>query len=521
MDEKGTHEEIEKVTYSELEARPQPAADDDFVHELSVEHRDYLFQRHGTYELNPIPDATDADPLNWPKWKKVTNLALVALHAMMATFNAAAINAAFPAIAADFGISVQRASYLTSLQIAVLGVSPLFWGPLADRYGRRPIFLFSLLAACLCNVGCALSPTYSAMAASRALVAFFICPPSAIGSAVVTETFFKAERAKYMGVWTLLLTLGIPIAPFLMGFVAFAVGYRWIYYVLAIIHAVQLGLYMFLGPETRYLRGKHTALDSSASHTGGLLKFKRIDSAPLTLVVFASPLRFFWRLNVLVPTVAYAVVFLLDNVLITVEIPQLFGEKFHFNVQQIGLQFLSVVVGNILGEQLGGALSDRWMARRTRASGARPAPEYRLWLSYPGTLLGLIGIVVFLAQIDAAPPMHWNITPLVGAAIGAAGTQIVTTILITYSVDCYPQEAARVGIFIAFFRSTLGFIGPFWYVWFRTTLLYVDRTMHRFPPMFDSVGLRASAGICAGLIVCFSLIPIIVLQAIGGKWRPN
>lgn len=36
---------------------------------LSEEHRQYLLQRHGTLELDPIPLMTDADPYNWPSWK--------------------------------------------------------------------------------------------------------------------------------------------------------------------------------------------------------------------------------------------------------------------------------------------------------------------------------------------------------------------------------------------------------------------------------------------------------------------
>lgn len=36
---------------------------------LSQEHRDYLLKRHGTLELDPIPDMADADPYNWPAWK--------------------------------------------------------------------------------------------------------------------------------------------------------------------------------------------------------------------------------------------------------------------------------------------------------------------------------------------------------------------------------------------------------------------------------------------------------------------
>ena len=41
----------------------------DGTNDLSPEYRDYLISRHGTVELDPLPDMTDADPYNWPKWK--------------------------------------------------------------------------------------------------------------------------------------------------------------------------------------------------------------------------------------------------------------------------------------------------------------------------------------------------------------------------------------------------------------------------------------------------------------------
>lgn len=58
---------------------------------------------------------------------------------------------------------------------------------------------------------------------------------AAIGSAVVMETYFKKDRARYMGVWTLLVTLGIPSGPFIFGFVVYRAGYEWIYWVLTIV----------------------------------------------------------------------------------------------------------------------------------------------------------------------------------------------------------------------------------------------------------------------------------------------
>lgn len=47
---------------------------------LTEEHRDYLIQRHGTVDLDPLPSADPADPYNWPQWKKVANLSCVAFH---------------------------------------------------------------------------------------------------------------------------------------------------------------------------------------------------------------------------------------------------------------------------------------------------------------------------------------------------------------------------------------------------------------------------------------------------------
>lgn len=162
-------------------------------------------------------------------------LALTAFHAFMGTFTASAIQSAFVNIAADLDVSLQRTSYLTSLQIAILGGAPLFWRPLAQIWGRRPIFIVSLIGSLVANIGCAKSPTYATMALCRAIVAFFIAPAGAIGSGVVVELFFKKERARYMGIWTILVTLGVPVSPFIFGFLALRVDYRWIYYVLAMV----------------------------------------------------------------------------------------------------------------------------------------------------------------------------------------------------------------------------------------------------------------------------------------------
>lgn len=153
-------------------------------------------------------------------------------------------------------------------------------------------------------------------------------------------------------------------------------------------------------------------------------------------------------------------VFLWGSVMTSIEIPQIYPEKFGFNEQQVGLQNISLLLGTIIGEQIGGIMSDKWMWRREKKIGVPPKHEFRLWLSYIGYSLTICGVVVFLVQLDRSKT--WDVTPLVGVAIASAGNQIVTTVLITYAVDCYSQDAAAIGVFITFVRQIWGFIGPFW-----------------------------------------------------------
>lgn len=429
---------------------------------------------------------------------------------MMATFTAAAIQSAFVNIAEDLEISVQKASYLTSLVIAVLGGAPLIWRPLAHVYGRRPVFLVSLICSLVGNIGCAASHSYAIMAFCRALTAFFIAPAIAIGSGVVTEVFFKRDRGLYMGIWATMVTLGVPIAPFLFGFVALRVGYRWIYYILAIVNAVQFILYFFFGQESRYVSNRthcnnnNNPEHKSSSFTKRYLNFRRIDPTPLSAVDFIRPLFLFARPCVIIPTAAYAMVFLWGSIMISIEIPQIFPESFGFNTQQVGLQNIALIVGTVLGEQVGGRMSDAWMRLGNRSnSPLRSRPEHRLWLSYIGFTLTLVGVVVFLVQLDhAVAKEEWNVTPLVGAAIAAAGNQIVTTVMITYAVDCYREEAASIGVFVTFVRQIWGFIGPFW-----------------FPEMIAELGFIKSIGVPIAMVVGVSVVPTIILQCFGSKWR--
>lgn len=106
-------------------------------------------------------------------------------------------------------------------------------------------------------------------------------------------------------------------------------------------------LYIFFGPETRYVGRAAEATGSWFQKE--YLNFRRIDPTPLKLWEFVQPLALAARVTVLIPAVAYSMIFLFGSVLCTVEIPQLLQEKFGLDAQGLGLQFLSLIIGSVLG----------------------------------------------------------------------------------------------------------------------------------------------------------------------------
>jgi MFS family permease len=81
----------------------------------------------------------------------------------------------------------------------VQGIVPSFWGPLADAYGRRPIFLSTLLVYLVANIGLALPGNYAVLMVFRGLQAAGSASTIAIGAGVIGDIADADERGGFMG----------------------------------------------------------------------------------------------------------------------------------------------------------------------------------------------------------------------------------------------------------------------------------------------------------------------------------
>lgn len=76
---------------------------------------------------------------------------------------------ALPAIKLEFGAALSQVQLTLSAMLLAFGMSQLFWGPLSDRFGRRPILLWGIATFTLAGLGCVMSNSMQELIVWRAL----------------------------------------------------------------------------------------------------------------------------------------------------------------------------------------------------------------------------------------------------------------------------------------------------------------------------------------------------------------
>jgi DHA1 family bicyclomycin/chloramphenicol resistance-like MFS transporter len=130
----------------------------------------------------------------------------------------------FPQIEREFGESgVERtmATYLFGI-----AVGQLVYGPLSDRFGRKPPLYIGLVLYAIGAFGCSLAVSLSMLMWMRVVQAIGACSPLVIGRAVVRDRCEPQDAAKAYATLMMIVSLGPIVAPTLGGWVITAFGWR-------------------------------------------------------------------------------------------------------------------------------------------------------------------------------------------------------------------------------------------------------------------------------------------------------
>lgn len=406
--------------------------------------------KHGL-ALDPQPSDDPNDPLNWPRWKRVYLTLLVSALGFTAQFGGALINPSLVLIAKSLHVTVEQASYCTTLNILFAGVLSMPLVPIADVYGRRICFVIFTLVAAIGAYVSATGPSYGAVITGRAINGIGGSVPLGLGAATICDLFTSNERGFYMGIYTLSVTNGPHVAPIIGGYVAERLGWRWCFWIPGFMQIALWVAILFTFPETLYIRNSPQRPLQPSYFKRMIFVGKYVDRK-LRIMDVARALRMARYVAVIVPVIWYGTANAYGSVLFAIT-GSLFGTtRYHFDIEQVGL-FLGIplTIGCMLGEASAGWLSDLIVATdaKRRRGGQRKA-EARLYLLPLCTLLA-IGTSTYGYMIEERKP--W-IDAAVCMAVSGFGCQVGTTMIYTYTTDCYKAQSGEVGAVINLFKSS-------------------------------------------------------------------
>lgn len=139
---------------------------------------------------------------------------------------------AFPMLERDLGAAAGSAELTLAAFFIGLAVGQLVWGPISDRFGRKPPLYASLTLFALASLGCALAGSVEALTFWRVLQALGGSAGMVITRAVVRDRCSAREAARAFSLLILVMGLAPILAPLLGGWLSVLLGWRALFYLL-------------------------------------------------------------------------------------------------------------------------------------------------------------------------------------------------------------------------------------------------------------------------------------------------
>ena len=184
----------------------------------------------GKMILEPQPDDSLNDPLNWPSWRRDIALLSLGFYCMVGGGMTPVLAAGFSRVAATYNVSIPKVALTTGLYMMGLGLGSIIASPTAILYGKRPVYLVGIILFVVSAIWCALSPNYASLVVARIFMGLAVSPVECLPSATIAEIFYLHERAYRLGIYTLLLLSGKNLVPLVSAAIIQGLGWRWVFW---------------------------------------------------------------------------------------------------------------------------------------------------------------------------------------------------------------------------------------------------------------------------------------------------
>jgi multidrug resistance protein len=271
-------------------------------------------------------------------------------------------------------------AFVTTVFLLGYTFGPMAIAPLSELYGRAYLYKICIVFFVIFNVACAVANSLGSLIVFRFLAGVAGSCPITVGTGSIADMISAEKRAAAMGAYIIGVVLGPSIGPIAGGYLAPAAGWRWAFWLLAILSGVvaiavlffveESYPYVLLERKTKRLRKEtgnpnlKSALDSGKT-PGALFAFSILRPSKMLLSPVILSLSLYMALN-------YAILYVCFT---TFEV--VFGEQYGFTSGEAGLATLGLGVGSIIGI-FGYTIASKRSTKKLAGNDGGLRPEHRL-----------------------------------------------------------------------------------------------------------------------------------------------
>jgi MFS family permease len=313
-----------------------------------------------------------------------------------------------------------------------LAVGCIFFMPLLHKYGRRPIYIFSVAMQFASCVWQAQTYTTGDILGSNLMSGIGGAISEIVVQITIADMFFVHQHATMNGWYVLAQLSGAFLGPVASGYVVVSQGWRWMWWWCVIFFGITLLCVLFLFEESKYipvLNGRDTTAAQGTNEPSEPVKDGDVVDAKSPDEMIAErvstnpdiPMKtYFQRMALITPTnelllphfyqpivtlftfpaVAYAAITYGTTlswfaIMISLQASYMILPPYNFDAIGVGLMNVAPFIGGVLGFPFGGHLSDRSILWLSKRNGGIYEPEMRLWLALPIAVICPVGILMF------------------------------------------------------------------------------------------------------------------------------